>query len=69
MKTTIRKFGHSLAVIIPNELNPDLGTKYKIVKLGDTFVLTPLRHDLFANETDWVGFRKSITLVDRDWDG
>jgi len=68
METTIRKIGNSLGAIIPSELSAEVGTKYKIVKIGDTFVMTPLRNDLFANETDWTGFRDSISLEDREWD-
>lgn len=68
METTIRKIGHSVGVIIPSELNAEVGDKYKIVKIDDTFVLTPLRDQLFANETDWVGFRDSISKEDREWD-
>lgn len=68
METTIRKIGNSVGAIIPKELNAEAGDKYKIVKIGDAFVMTPVRDDLFANEADWVGFRDSITKEEREWD-
>lgn len=68
METTIRKLGNSVGAIIPKELHAKVGEKYKILKIGDTFVLTPIRTDLFANEADWQGFRDSITDEDREWD-
>jgi len=68
METTIRKIGNSVGAIIPRELNAEAGDKYKIVKIGDSFVLTPLRNDLFANESEWKGFRNSISSEDREWD-
>lgn len=68
METTIRKIGNSVGAIIPSELNAEAGDKYKIVKIDDTLVLTPLRDKLFANEADWVGFRDSVSKEDREWD-
>lgn len=68
METTIRKIGNSVGAIIPKKLNAEAGDKYKIVKIGDAFVMTPVRDDLFANEADWVGFRDSITKEEREWD-
>lgn len=68
METTIRKIGNSVGAIIPSELNAVVGDKYKIIKFGDTFVMTPLKDDLFSNEKDWIGFRDSITDEDREWD-
>ncbi|KRO10872.1 hypothetical protein IV64_GL002563 [Lactiplantibacillus xiangfangensis] len=44
------------------------GDEYKIVKLGDTLVMTPLRNNLFDNETDWTGFRDSVSQEDNEWD-
>ncbi len=68
METTIRKIGNSVGAIIPSELKAQAGDKYKIVKIGDTLVLTPIRDDLFSNKNDWVGFRDSISKTDREWD-
>ncbi|AKP65760.1 Programmed cell death antitoxin MazE [Levilactobacillus koreensis] len=68
METTIRKIGNSVGAIIPSELNAEAGDKYKIVRIGDTFVMTPLRDNLFSNENGWVGFRDSISKEDREWD-
>lgn len=68
METTIRKIGNSVGAIIPSELNAKAGDKYKIVKINDTFVLTPIQDDLFANQSDWVGFRDSISKEDDEWD-
>ncbi|MFC6181535.1 AbrB/MazE/SpoVT family DNA-binding domain-containing protein [Lactiplantibacillus daowaiensis] len=68
METTIRKIGNSFGAIIPRELEPAAGDKYKIVKVGDTFVMTPIKNDLFANESEWQGFRDSITDEDKQWD-
>ncbi|WP_203641189.1 AbrB/MazE/SpoVT family DNA-binding domain-containing protein [Levilactobacillus andaensis] len=68
METTIRKIGNSVGAIIPSELNAEAGDKYKIIRIGDTFVMTPLRDNLFSNENDWVGFRDSISKEDREWD-
>lgn len=68
METTIRKIGNSVGAIIPSELKAQAGDKYKIVKIGDTFVLTPIRNDLFSNKNDWIGFRDSISKPDREWD-
>jgi len=68
METTIRKIGNSVGAIIPKELNAAAGDKYKIVKIGDTLVMTPVRDNLFANKSDWIGFRDSVSQEDRDWD-
>ncbi|WP_048000737.1 Programmed cell death antitoxin MazE [Lactiplantibacillus herbarum] len=68
METTIRKIGNSVGAIIPSALKAEAGDKYKIVKIGDTFVMTPLRDNLFAKESDWVGFRDSVSEEDREWD-
>ncbi|BAN73471.1 MULTISPECIES: AbrB/MazE/SpoVT family DNA-binding domain-containing protein [Lacticaseibacillus] len=68
METTIRKFGDSIGVIIPKEFQARVGEKYQIHKIADTFVLTPVHKDLFADETKWYGFRDSITERDREWD-
>lgn len=68
METTLRKIGNSVGAIIPSELHPTAGTMYQIVKVGDTFVMTPERTDLFAHDADWVGFRDSVSQADREWD-
>lgn len=68
METTIRKIGNSVGAIIPRELNAEAGDKYKIVKIGETFVMTPIRTDLFAHEDDWKGFRDSVSTEDQEWD-
>ena len=66
METTICKIGDSVGVIFPQALQAEVGKKYKISKVKDTFVLTPLRSDLFA--ADWQGFRDAVTDEDRAWD-
>lgn len=68
METTIRKIGNSVGAIIPSELNAKAGDKYRIVKINDAFVMTPVQADLFANQADWVGFRDSISKEDDEWD-
>ena len=68
METTIRKFGHSLGIILPETLNAKIGDRYQITNNGDSLVLTPLRNQLFSNENDWTGFRDSISKADADWD-
>lgn len=68
METTIRKIGNSVGAIIPSELNAKPGDKYKIVKINDTFVMTPVRDNLFADPSDWAGFRDSISKEDDEWD-
>jgi len=68
METTIRKFGHSLGIILPETLNAKLGDRYQITNNGDSLVLTPLRNQLFSNENDWTGFRDGISKADADWD-
>ncbi|WP_367294997.1 antitoxin MazE [Levilactobacillus yonginensis] len=69
METTIRKIGNSVGAIIPKELNAAAGDKYKIVKIGDTFVMTPVRDNLFANESNRTGFRDSVSKEDYAWNG
>ena len=68
METTIRKIGNSVGAIIPRELNAKAGDKFKIIKIGETFVMTPVRTDLFAHPADWKGFRDSISTEDQEWD-
>lgn len=66
METTICKIGDSVGVIFPRALQAEVGKKYKISKVKDTFVLTPLRSDLFA--AGWQGFRDAVTDEDLAWD-
>ncbi len=68
METTICKIGDSVGVIFPRALQAEVGKKYKISKVKDIFVLTPLRSDLFAAAADWQGFRDAVTDEDRAWD-
>ncbi|WP_204120720.1 MULTISPECIES: antitoxin MazE [Levilactobacillus] len=68
METTIRKFDHSLGIILPETLNAKIGDRYQITNNGDSLILTPLRNQLFSNENDWTGFRDSISKADTDWD-
>lgn len=68
MEIMMRKFGNPVGAIFPPKLNAVPGDEYKIVKLGDTLVMTPLRNNLFANETDWTGFRDSVSQEDNEWD-
>jgi len=68
METTIRKIGNSVGAIIPSELKPEAGTTYKVIKVGDTIVMTPVRENLFANPNDWEGFHDALTPEDAEWD-
>lgn len=68
METIIRKIGNSFGVIIPSELKPEAGTTYKIIKVGDTIVMTPIPEDLFADPSDWTGFHNALTAEDTEWD-
>ncbi|MFC2824073.1 MAG: antitoxin MazE [Lacticaseibacillus rhamnosus] len=68
METTICKIGDSVGVIFPQALQAEVGKKYKISKVKDTFVLTPLRSDLFAAAAGWQGFRDAVTDEDLAWD-
>ena len=68
METTICKIGDSVGVIFPQALQAEVGKKYKISKVKDTFVLTLLRSDLFAAAADWQGFRDAVTDEDLAWD-
>lgn len=68
MDTIIRKVGNSLGIIIPDELNAKTGDQYKIIKIGDSIVLTLLHNNLFENEAEWKKFRDSISAEDYEWD-
>lgn len=68
MEMTIRKIGNSVGAIIPSELDAKAGDKYQIVKINETFVLTPVQVDLFSDPAAWTGFRDSISKEDDEWD-
>lgn len=68
MEVTTRKIGNLVGAIIPSDFNVQASDKYSIVKIGDTLAMTPVRDDLFANRSDWVGFRDSVSSMDREWD-
>lgn len=68
METTIRKFGHSLGIILPETLNAKIGDRYQITNNGDSLVLTLLHDQLFSNENDRTDFRDSSAKADTDRD-
>ncbi len=68
MQIIIRKIGNSVGAIIPRKLAPKIGTHYKITKIGTSFVLTPIKSDIFAHPDAWIGFRNSISEDDKQWD-
>lgn len=68
METTICKVGDAVGVIFPEELQAKVGKRYKIVRMGDTFVMTPVVDGLFSNEADWAEFPDSIRAEDGEWD-
>ncbi|WP_261810734.1 AbrB/MazE/SpoVT family DNA-binding domain-containing protein [Levilactobacillus humaensis] len=68
MKITMRKIGGSVGFIFPRELEPEVGQQFTVVKIGDALCLTPAKGDLFANTSDWVGFRESLLPEDKVWD-
>ncbi|MGM0291427.1 antitoxin MazE [Enterococcus faecalis] len=68
METKVRKIGNSVGAIFPKGISPEVGDTYTIFKVEDTYILKPKREDIFKNETDWTGFRESLTSEDADWD-
>ncbi|EJW9248808.1 antitoxin MazE [Enterococcus faecalis] len=68
METKVRKIGNSVGAIFPKGISPEVGDTYTIFKVEDTYILKPKREDIFKNETDWKGFRESLTSEDADWD-
>lgn len=68
METTVRKIGNSVGAIFPKDISPNVGDKYTILKVDDTYILRPKKENIFKNKADWKGFRESITDEDREWD-
>ncbi|KZU50963.1 AbrB/MazE/SpoVT family DNA-binding domain-containing protein [Lactiplantibacillus plantarum] len=68
MEVSIRKIGNAQGIIFPNELNLEVGARYRIEQSGPALIMTPINSELFANPDDWVGFRDSIPQADREWD-
>ncbi|EPM6858976.1 antitoxin MazE [Enterococcus faecalis] len=63
-----RKIGESIGIIFPMNILPEVGEIFSIYKLGDTYILKPIKDDIFKNDEDWVGFRESIEKSDLEWD-
>jgi hypothetical protein len=63
----MRKVDNSIGIIITSKLNIRPGTKYKVVRIDNSFVLTPVRDDPFAHPSDWDVFKQSVTEEDRHW--
>jgi len=68
MKTTTRKIGNSVGVIIPSEIKVQTNKSYEIYKVGEAIVMVPNKEDLFKIPEDWKDFRQSITQEDDEWD-
>ena len=68
MEVSIRKIGNAQGIIFPNELNLEVGARYRIEQSGPALIMTPINSELFANPDYWVGFRDSISQADREWD-
>ena len=68
MEVSIRKIGNAQGIIFPNELNLEVGARYRIEQSGPALIMTPINSELFTNPDDWVGFRDSISQADREWD-
>lgn len=68
MEVKIRQMGHDVGVVLPAALGLTVGDRYERHQMDDTLALTPVHQELFANPTDWIGFRDSIFEEDREWD-
>lgn len=68
METIARKIGNSVGAIFPKDISPEVGEAFTILKIGDAYVLKPKKTDIFKNDSDWEGFRDSVSLEDIEWD-
>lgn len=68
VETVARKIGSSVGAIFPKDIAPEVGERFTIVKVGDSYILKPKKTDIFGSAEDWEGFRDSVTSEDMEWD-
>lgn len=46
MEVSIRKIGNAQGIIFPNELNLEVGARYRIEQSGPALIMTPINSEL-----------------------
>lgn len=68
MRATLQQIGNQVGLVIPKEFNLKVGQVVELTKMSQSLVLTPVEDGLFDDESDWEGFRDSVSDEDDEWD-